>query len=77
MKRKICLLIALLMCMFSLSSAFASYSLSLPGGTTVYADPGYYGDIAENIAADGIFTIVEEQRDACGNLWGKLKSGAG
>jgi len=77
MKRKICLLIALLVCMFSFNTAFASYTMSLSGGTAVYADPGYYGDIAENIAADGIFTIVEEQRDAYGNLWGKLKSGAG
>ncbi len=77
MKRKICLFIALLMCACSFTAAFASYTMSLPKGSAVYADPGYYGDIAETIDADGVFTIVEEQRDAYGNLWGKLKSGAG
>ena len=77
MKNKICFLIALLMCACSFTVAFASYTLSLPKDTVVYADPGYYGDTAEIIDADGVFTIVEEQRDAYGNLWGRLKSGAG
>ena len=77
MKRKLSLLIALLMCACSFTAAFASYTLSLPEGSAVYAEPGYYGEIAETISADGVFTIVEEQRDACGNLWGRLKSGAG
>ena len=77
MKRKICLLVALLMCICSFTAALASYTLSLPKGSSVYAEPGYYGKIAGTIDADGVFTIVDEQRDACGNLWGKLKSGAG
>jgi len=77
MKNKICLLVALLMCACSFTAAFASYTLSLPEGSIVYADPGYYGEVAEVIEADGVFTIVEEQQDAYGNLWGRLKSGAG
>lgn len=77
MKRRICLFAALLMCIFSFTAAFASYTFSLSEGSKVYADPGYYGDVAQVIDADGVFTIIEEQRDACGNLWGKLKSGAG
>ena len=77
MKRKICLFAALLMCVFSFTAAFAAYTVSLCADTSVYADPGYYGYVAQVIDADGVFTIVEEQRDAYGNLWGKLKSGAG
>lgn len=77
MNRKICLIMALLLCAFSFTSASAAYTLNLSAGYAVYADPGYYGDIAQTIAADGVFTIVEEQQDAYGNLWGKLKSGAG
>ena len=77
MKNKICLLVTLLICVLSFTSALASYTVSLPAGSTVYVDPGYYGDVAETLNADGTFTITEEQRDAAGNLWGKLKSGAG
>ena len=77
MKRRICLFIALLMCFFSFTAAFASYTMSMPKGTKVYREPGYYADVAMTIDADGVFTIVEETRDGYGNLWGKLKSGAG
>jgi len=77
MNRKLCLFIALLMCIFSCSSALADYTFSLSKGTKVYLEPGYYADVAQTLNADGVFTIVEEQRDAYGNLFGKLKSGAG
>ena len=77
MKRKINLSAAILMFIFTFTAALASYTTSLPAGSTVYADPGYYGEITETLSADGTFTITEEQRDAAGNLWGKLKSGAG
>ena len=77
MKNKICLLIALMILVCSFNAAFASYTLTLTAGSSVYSDPGYYGEVAETIGADGVFTIVEEQRDAYGNLWGRLKSGAG
>ena len=77
MKRKINLSAAILMFIFTFTAALASYTTSLPAGSTVYADPGYYGEIAETLSADGTFTITEEQLDAAGNLWGKLKSGAG
>lgn len=81
MKNKLCILVALLICVCSITAAaFAddsTYTISLPEGSTVYVDPGYYGDVAETIDEDGVFTIVEEQIDAYGNLWGRLKSGAG
>lgn len=52
-------------------------TVSLPAGTTVHAAPDISSDRAQTIDEDGVFTIVEDTRDASGNLWGKLQSGAG
>lgn len=43
----------------------------------IYKNPGYYSQFARYVDASGIYTIVEEQWDSAGHLWGKLKSGAG
>ena len=44
---------------------------------SVYDGPGYDYVFVGAIPEPGIYTIVEEFRDADGNLWGKLKSGMG
>ena len=43
----------------------------------IYEAAGYGNRIASYLGDSGTFTIVEEVTDAEGNLWGKLKSGAG
>lgn len=81
MKKRICLLIALLLCLCSISAAFASssenYLLPLYAGEEIYAGPGYDFGIAQILSEDGTFTIVAQEWDQADNLWGKLKSGAG
>ena len=81
MKKRICLLIALLLCACSLTAALASswenYLLPLYAGEKIYAGPGYEFAVAQTLAEDGTFTIVAQQWDSADNLWGKLKSGAG
>lgn len=43
----------------------------------IFEEPGYdYGNVT-TICAPGMYTIVDEQVDGEGILWGKLKSGAG
>lgn len=74
------LLIFSLLC----SSAFAvgslrdtPYTLSIPGGTPIYAGPGTSYGRAGSVDEDGVYTIVEQRSDEAGTLWGRLKSGAG
>ncbi len=43
----------------------------------IYHGPSYDSGLAGTVEIAGTYTIVEEARDAEGNLWGKLKSGAG
>lgn len=76
MNRKICLLVALIFCILCFSSAFAFYSITLPEGLNVYAEPGYYAEVIGAVT-QGVFAIVEEQTDACGNVFGKLDHDAG
>lgn len=44
---------------------------------SIYEGPGYDYVFAGTVRERGTYTIVEEQWDYEGNLWGKLKSGAG
>lgn len=74
------LLIFSLLCV----SAFAGgslretpYTLSIPGGTPIYAGPGTSYGRAGSVDEDGVYTIVEHRSDEAGTLWGRLKSGAG
>ena len=53
------------------------YVQSISAGQSIYAGPHYDSGIAMVLGENGIFTIVEEAVDDEGNLWGKLKSGAG
>jgi hypothetical protein len=60
------------------AAAFESYTVKLTQeDTPIYAGPAFRYGTAELIYEPGVFTIVEEATDADGNLWGKLKSGAG
>ena len=81
MKYRLCLIIALLLCLCSFTAAFASssenYQLPLYAGDTIYAGPGYEFDVAQILGEDGTFTIIAHEWDAANNLWGQLKSGAG
>ena len=57
--------------------AFQPYIQSIPGNQSVYSGPGYDYGFVMSIGTPGRYTIVEEAWDYEGNLWGKLKSGAG
>ena len=43
----------------------------------IFGGPSYDGPCVGTVKVAGTYTIVEEARDTEGNLWGKLKSGAG
>lgn len=43
----------------------------------IFDTPSYDGYCTDTVRQAGTYTIVEEKRDDEGNLWGKLKSGAG
>lgn len=53
------------------------YTLSLHGFVSIFDSPSYDGIYVQAVGQDGVYTIVEEQADGEGNLWGKLKSGVG
>ena len=44
---------------------------------SIFEEPTYDSRFLGGVGQPGTFTIVEEREDAEGNLWGKLKSGAG
>ena len=53
------------------------YTFSVPDDSTIiYDSPSYNGEQVQNLPL-GTYTIVEEQYDDNGKLWGKLKSGIG
>ena len=54
-----------------------TYRISLPGFISIFDEPSYDGRFVRPIGEQGVFTIVEEKTDGEGNVWGKLKSGAG
>lgn len=54
-----------------------SYTTRLAADTEIYRGPGYACGYAQDVGADGVYTIVEEAVCEDGYLWGKLKSGVG
>ena len=57
---------------------FSEYTLSIDDPETmIYAAPGFLADAVELVGEAGVYTIIEEAKDADGNIWGRLKSGAG
>lgn len=53
------------------------YTIPLYADTAICGGPGHDYGVAQVLEEDGMFTIVEEAWDPDGNLWGRLKSGAG
>ena len=59
-------------------SAFSEYTLRIEDPETMlYAGPGFLSGATQMVGEVGTYTIVEEATDTDGNLWGRLKSGAG
>ena len=57
---------------------FSEYTLSIDDPETmIYSGPGFLSGVVELVGETGVYTIIEEQKDADGNTWGSLKSGAG
>lgn len=55
----------------------SSYTLSLKADVAIYQGHGPDYGYSSTVGQDGVYTIVEEARDEYGDLWGRLKSGAG
>lgn len=53
------------------------YTVKLDGEEKIYLGHGVDYGYSKQVGEEGIYTIVEEAYDEYGNLWGKLKSGAG
>lgn len=54
------------------------YYLQVPfADQSVFSGPSYDDSFVQTVEFAGTYTIVEEQYDGEGNLWGRLKSGAG
>ena len=53
------------------------YTTALHAAVPIFGGPSYDEIPLRVVEEDGVYTIVEEVSDAEGNLWGRLKSGAG
>lgn len=79
MKRIVSLLLALL-CLWISGAALAEkvhYTVHLETGTEIFSEPNFDADVVMRLPREGYFTILEEQPDSKGSVWGRLKSGAG
>jgi hypothetical protein len=81
MKRLSVRVLMILLCMIVFcASAHAKdmpYTVKLDGEEKIYLGHGIDYGYSKPVGEDGVYTIVEEAHDKYGNLWGKLKSGAG
>lgn len=81
MKRFPVRMLALLLCMLMLGAPAQAeglpYTVKLEASAEIYQGSGVEYGCSGQISKDGVYTIVEEAYDAHGNLWGRLKSGAG
>lgn len=53
------------------------YTVHIPAWVSIFDGPGYDYVYRKLVNENGVYTIVEEAPDEEGNLWGRLKSGAG
>ncbi len=53
------------------------YTAELDAETEIFDGPGKTFEFVGLVGKDGVYTIVEERYDDHGNIWGRLKSGAG
>lgn len=70
------LMIMLIFCA-SAQAKEVPYTAKLEASEGIYQGHGADYGFARRVGADGVYTIVEEAFDEYGNLWGRLKSGAG
>lgn len=70
-------MVAMLLTAIPAQAADTPYLEKVEAGQPIFEGPGYACDYAGEVSEDGTYTIVEEERDDSGNLWGRLKSGAG
>lgn len=80
-RKKLFVLVTALCAMTSSCICFAaeeaSYLQRLELSVSIFDGPGYDNNYVRNIERATLYTIVEEEMDEEGNLWGRLKSGAG
>lgn len=74
-RRLLPLLVCALLC--APMARAASCTLPLEAETGIYPAPNVEEGLSGYVGEDGVYTIVEEIRDAVGDTWGRLKSGAG
>lgn len=81
MKRLFAGFLTILLCMsvFCVPARAESvpYTVELDAEEKIYKGHGEDSGYSRQIGKDGVYTIVREAYDECGNLWGKLKSGLG
>lgn len=80
MKRLCALMLTVILCILLAGAALAqsvNYIVKLEAWVPIYTEPGYDAASKRIVGEDGRYTITEEQLDEEGNIWGKLKSGAG
>ena len=81
MKRCSLILVLVLICsLLAPVSALAKavpYKVYLDAGVDIYDGPGYDYPYEGDVSKYSRYTILEEDWDEYGNLWGRLKSGAG
>ena len=81
MKRISVRMLMILLCMIifcaSAQAKNVPYTVKLDGEEMIYLGHGVDYGYSKQVGEDGVYTIVEEAHDKYGNLWGKLKSGAG
>lgn len=75
--RVLMILLCMMLCCVSVQAKTVPYTAELDALTGIYQGPGVDYGYARKVGADGVYTIVEEAYDEYGNLWGRLKSGAG
>ncbi len=70
-------LLCLIMFCATASAQSVPYTVKLDSSVEIYKGHGEDYGFSGYVGEDGVYTIVEEEFDEYGNLWGRLKSGAG
>lgn len=61
----------------TLPAGTVPYTRPLHAAVPIFGGPSYDDSYLRAVGEDGVYTIIEEVHDTEGNLWGRLKSGAG
>jgi len=76
-KRMFLILLCVIVFCASAQAKDVPYTVELDAAKEIYLGCGVDYGYSRQVGADGVYTIVEEAYDEYGNLWGRLKSGAG